>query len=149
MAIEVRHNREDAAVNGGRVLAITLGFTAFAGLLAIGLHFVYRATVDPSKFDQPLTTFPIPQIQPNPTEDYLGFRRRQNLELAGYAWVDRDRGLVHVPIARAMTLIATEGDAGYDPPAPAPTTPTDTGRPPDGAPRAAATLPASPYGSRP
>lgn len=149
MSIEVRDNREDPAVSARTVLGITLGFTAAAGLIAFGLHFVFRHYVDPAKVEQPVATFPIPQIQPNPQQDYLGFRRRQNEQLAGYAWVDRGKDLIHVPIARAMALVAAKGDAGWDPPDPAPYDPTQTGRPPDGAPRAAASLPASPYGTRP
>lgn len=149
MALEVRDNRESPAVATGTVLGITLGFMAVAGLIALGLHFVFRAKVDVTKVEQPVATFPIPQIQPNPTEDYLGFRRRQNEALAGYAWVDRATGLIHVPIARAMALVAAQGDAGWDPPDPQPDATTVAGRPPDGAPRAEATLPASPYGSKP
>ena len=149
MALEVRDNREEPAVNAGTVLGITLGFTLVAGLIAFGLHFVFRAKVDVAQVEQPVATFPIPQIQPNPTEDYLGFRRRQNEALADYAWVDRAKGLVHVPIDRAMALVAAKGDAGWEPLDPAPDTPTLSGRPPGGAPRAAATLPASPYGSKP
>lgn len=148
MALEVRDNRESPAVRAVPVLAITLGFTATAGLIAFGLAFVYWAKVNPAKIDQPVAVFPIPEIQPNPTQDYLGFRRRQNLALAGYAWVDRDKGLVHIPIDRAMALIAAKGDAGYDPPDQAVPTPS-TGQPPDDAPRAQPTLAASPYGSRP
>ncbi len=149
MAIEVRGNRESPAVQTGTVLSITLGFTVLAGLIAFGLHFVYRARVDPTKVEQPISTFPIPEIQPNPSQDYRGFRRRQNQALAGYAWVDRSKGLVHIPIDRAMALIAAEGDAGWAPPDPAPAGATVAGQPPDGAPRAEPTLPASPYGSKP
>lgn len=149
MAIEVRDNRESPAVSAPIVLGIALGFTAVAGLIAFGLHVLYAWKVDPAKVDQPVADFPIPQVQPNPTEDYLGFRRRQNLQLAGTAWVDREKGIVHIPIARAMALVAARGAAGYDPPDPAPGGPTVTGRPPDGAPRARATLPASPYGTKP
>ena len=149
MAIEVRDNREGSAIATGRVLGIVLGYMAFAALVATGLHFVFEAKVGDLGARETLATFPVPQIQPNPTEDYLSFRARQNLELARTAWVDRGKDLVHVPIARAMSLIVSEGDAAYDPPDPAPFDPTVTGRPPDGAPRAQATLPASPYGTRP
>ena len=149
MSIEVRNNRESPAVSTATVLALTLGFTAVAGMIVFGLHFLYRWKVDPAKVDQPVADFPVPQIQSNPSEDYLGFRARQNLQLSGYAWVDRDKDLVHVPIARAMSLINSKGDAGYEPPDPEPYDPTVAGRPPDGAPRAAATLPASPYGTKP
>jgi hypothetical protein len=33
-------------------------------------------------------------------------RAEQEAKLAGYGWVDRDRGVVHIPIDRAMQLVA-------------------------------------------
>jgi hypothetical protein len=34
-----------------------------------------------------------------------GFNAKQRAELAGWGWVDRERGLVHVPIDRAIDLV--------------------------------------------
>ena len=36
-------------------------------------------------------------------------RRRDLKRLSSYGWVDRSRGVVHIPIDRAMELVAKEG----------------------------------------
>ncbi len=149
MAFEVRGDREAPAVDIRTVLIMAVGFVLFVALVMAGFALYFRSAIVADRIDQPLGTFPIPQIQPDPTQDYLGFRERQNQDLAGYAWVDRDKSLVHIPIARAMSLVAGKGATAYDPPDPAPAQATIAGRPPDGAPRAVPSLPASPYGARP
>ncbi len=40
--------------------------------------------------------------------DGLELRRRQREELSRYRWVDRDAGLVAIPIERAMDVVAGE-----------------------------------------
>jgi hypothetical protein len=40
--------------------------------------------------------------------DGLDLRQRQREELSRYRWVDRDAGLVAIPIERAMDLVAKE-----------------------------------------
>ncbi len=149
MALEVEGDRESPAVAAGSVLAATGGFVALVIVIVAGLGFVLRAKLPAHAVDRTIRTFPIPEIQPNPTRDYLSFRERQDGTLAGYAWVDRDKGLIRVPIARAMAIVAAKGAAAYDPPDPAPPEPVSVGRPPDGAPRVRATLPAQPYGAAP
>ena len=44
----------------------------------------------------------------------------QRAELRGYAWVDRERGLVRIPIERAMEIVGGRGAAGWAPLAPMP-----------------------------
>lgn len=36
-------------------------------------------------------------------------RRRQEERLQGYGWVDRQKGIIHIPIERAMELVARAG----------------------------------------
>ena len=43
----------------------------------------------------------------------------QRARLSGYAWADRDKTLVRIPIERAMQLIVRKGAQAYDPLAPA------------------------------
>ena len=40
-----------------------------------------------------------------------GRRAAQTRVLERYTWVDRSRGILHIPIARAMDLVATDGGA--------------------------------------
>jgi hypothetical protein len=55
------------------------------------------------------------QIPPEPRllviepEDLESARKEEDEVLNGYGWVDKDKGTVRIPIARAMELIVKEG----------------------------------------
>lgn len=151
MAVEVRDNREDPGVKITWVLTLVGSFMILVVASMIGLHRYYRVSFRPHGVSETLGSFPIPEIQPNPTQDLRGFLKRQNQQLAGYAWVDHSNGLIHIPIERAMDFVVSRGLAALDPPGQSSTRPNGAaaGMPPDGAPRAAASLSASPYGARP
>lgn len=148
MAIEVRDNRESPWIKTRWVLRLVGVFVLMVAVAMWGLHAFYRARLASEDVQISVGKFPVPQIQPNPTGDLQRFRTRQNEELAGYAWVDKAKGLVHVPIERAMDFVASRGPAALEPIDQESGAP-NAGGPPDGAPRAPATMPASPYGARP
>jgi hypothetical protein len=150
MAVEVRDNRENPSVRSGLILALVGGFLVLVAITMFGLHHVYQAISDTARNRMTLGSFPVPEVQPNPTQDLREFLRRQNQQLVGYAWADKSKDLVHIPIERAMALVASRGAAAFDPPDPGQAG-LDVGaeKPPDGAPRAPASLQASPYGVRP
>ena len=52
---------------------------------------------------------PLPRLQVNPVEDLVEVRKQQSSALDSYGWVDRSRGIVHIPIDRAMDLILARG----------------------------------------
>jgi hypothetical protein len=39
-------------------------------------------------------------------------RAREEAELSGYGWIDRERGIVQLPIERAMRLVVEESAGG-------------------------------------
>ena len=47
-----------------------------------------------------------PQLQVNPSTDLIQLRAREQARLDSYGWVDRQQGLVHIPIERAMEMLA-------------------------------------------
>lgn len=147
MAVEVRDNREGPEVRIPVVLGLVGGFILVVVAVMFGLHLFYRGVLVADLPRQVLGNFPVPQIQPSPTNDLREFRRRQNEQLTGYAWVDQAKGLVHVPIERAMQLVIARGPAALDAPD-QPSSPAGKAPPgpPDGAPRAPASMQASPYG---
>jgi len=53
--------------------------------------------------------FPPPRLQTQPTEDLAKMQTRDNAELNSYAWVDRRKQIVRIPIDRAMQLTAERG----------------------------------------
>ena len=50
--------------------------------------------------------------------DLAAFRAKEDAKLHGYAWVDKDAGVVRIPIERAMEMIAERGLMAIAPPAP-------------------------------
>jgi hypothetical protein len=57
----------------------------------------------------PQPVAPEPRLQNNPTMDLESFAKDQNTRLNSYGWIDRERGVIHIPIERAMDLIAERG----------------------------------------
>jgi len=51
---------------------------------------------------------PQPRLQPNPALDFQALHATQEAELNSYGWVDQSKGIVHIPIDRAMELLAQQ-----------------------------------------
>jgi len=62
---------------------------------------------------------PGPQLQTNPGADLKKFRATEEKQLDTYYWVDRQKGLVHIPISQAMKKLVQTGIPGF-PKAPQP-----------------------------
>jgi hypothetical protein len=52
---------------------------------------------------------PAPRLQTDPVADLQELRARDQALLSGYAWVDRDGGVVRLPIERAIDVLAARG----------------------------------------
>ena len=52
-------------------------------------------------------------FSPIPQEDLQSFYAKEMQILNGTGWVDKDRGVVHIPITQAMQEVAREGIAGW------------------------------------
>jgi hypothetical protein len=52
---------------------------------------------------------PEPRLQISPSADWAEMFARERAILHSYGWVDRSRGIVHIPIERAMEMIAQHG----------------------------------------
>jgi hypothetical protein len=50
-----------------------------------------------------------PALQPNPAIDLEKLHRGEDALLTSYGWVDQREGLVHIPIERAIELMAERG----------------------------------------
>src|SRR5690348_15793468 len=55
---------------------------------------------------------PEPRLQLDPPEGLAQFRAEQEKRLNTYYWVDRDKGLVRIPISQAMKEVAEKGIDG-------------------------------------
>jgi hypothetical protein len=52
---------------------------------------------------------PEPRLQVSPLKDLVALRARDAAALHAYAWVDRDAGVVRIPIERAIAVLAERG----------------------------------------
>jgi hypothetical protein len=61
---------------------------------------------------------PEPRLQINPRQDLLDLRAQEDQLLSGYSWVDRNAGVVRIPIDSAMKLVLQRGlpSRGSEPP---------------------------------
>lgn len=64
---------------------------------------------------------PTPRLQTQPFKDIYLLRRGENEKLERYGWVDKEAGLTHIPIDRAMEVLIergmparTEAPAGFN-----------------------------------
>lgn len=56
-----------------------------------------------------VTRFPQPRLESDERTEINGFRTEEEKRLNSYGWVDQNAGVVHIPIDRAMQLIAQQG----------------------------------------
>lgn len=53
--------------------------------------------------------FPSPRLQVDPQQDLEQLRKKHQELLNSYGWVDRDAGIVRIPIERAMDIVGQKG----------------------------------------
>ncbi len=80
-----------------------IGFVLVAGALLAG-----SLSPDKSIVITPAPTLlpPAPRLETYPGENFPALHATQEAELNSYGWVDRQKGVVHIPIEQAMKLIA-------------------------------------------
>jgi hypothetical protein len=99
----------------GIVVIAVAGFLGFVALTMTALFF-YLRTGAPNALKQAVEhQFPQPVLQKRPQDDLKRFELEQRMALEGYGWVDRPKGIAHIPIAEAMRIVAAQGEA-YDAP---------------------------------
>ncbi len=103
---------EPEGVSARPVLYVAVGFLLFVGACLGGLYLYYSDVVreKPAAKAEP---FPAPQLQSAPSSDLQKLQQKQQAQLQGYAWVDKDQGIVRIPIERAMQIVASKGSAAF------------------------------------
>jgi len=119
----------------GKFGVALLLMTVAAMALIFGVFRYFQASeggkavsVDPAK------VFPHPQLQKEPIPDLKAVRDAEEQMLNSYGWVDRQKGVARMPIARAMELLVRKGlpvRAAEPPGAGEVSTPTESGLGPE------------------
>lgn len=94
--------------NFGWLAVLLVGMIAFvflSGALLSGFFLPGRSIIIPQA---PTIEPPAPRLQPNPAQDFQAFYATQQAELESYGWVDQEKGVVHIPIGRAMEQLSKQ-----------------------------------------
>ena len=70
------------------------------------------AAKERARFPENLERIPEPRLQPSEIHDLSVLRKKEERILTGYQWVDEKKGVVSVPIDRAIELLSTGDKAG-------------------------------------
>lgn len=108
---------EDYHLNIGPVLIATAAIVAVAILSFIAMwamfHALEQASIYLSDDPPPMAAHQEPHrgplIQTVPPAELAQVRAETQRTLSEYGWVDRDAGVVHIPIERAMDLTLERG----------------------------------------
>lgn len=116
MAIETHGDErlETPQVRLRPVLYSALGALLLLALSVAVLRAVYYWQVPVQSFPAP-AKFPQPRVETGQRAERDRLAREQNARLSGYHWVDRNSGIIQIPIARAMQILAAEGASGWAP----------------------------------
>ena len=112
-----RHEETDINVWAVGKFAVALVLVAVAAIfLLFGLirYLLSREGGPPAGRSQvaanePAKAFPQPQLQENEVLDLKAMRAAEDQVLNSYAWMDPEKGVVRIPIERAIDLLAERG----------------------------------------
>jgi len=110
-----RHEESDVNVFAiGRFAFALVAVVAVCLFLVFGFfHFLVNLTGGPrpavSDYSRNGQLPPLPHLEERPTVELRAFRQAEDNELASYGWIDQKNGVVHIPIDRAIDLLAQRG----------------------------------------
>lgn len=89
------------------LILISIGF----GMKWMFGYFAHTQNLGPavSPFENTRTLPPLPRLQTTPQKDIHDYWEAEQDELNSYGWVDRQNGIVRIPIDRAMRLVLERG----------------------------------------
>ena len=108
------HETRDADV--GSLFLIIIMLVLSGVIILLGVWFLLRslsiretARQEAPNGAQVVQAFPPPALETQPAVDLERIRAQDNARLNSYGWIDRDAGVAHIPIERAMEIILARG----------------------------------------
>lgn len=110
----VRHEIRDANVPALTAFGAAIVLTIAATMLFCFVVFrIYQNTIPLGPPAAPYASSrqlpPEPRLQSSPRMDLENYLNTQRNEIDGYSWVDRQNGIVRIPVERAMELLLKQG----------------------------------------
>jgi len=101
---------EHSDLKGRAVVIGALGILVMVVLVALLAGFLTGAS-GPARRGPTDTTIAAPRrLSSDPLAERSSYEEKKRTRLESYGWVDREQGIVHVPIERAMELQAAAQD---------------------------------------
>jgi hypothetical protein len=94
---------------------ISAGIASFVVLVPLLIPLFFPETLVRRTPQPPNISDVAPRLAVHPRNDLGRFKSSEDKTLHGYAWVDRDRGTVRIPIEQAMDMLAKQGPQWPEP----------------------------------
>jgi hypothetical protein len=96
------------------LVAVGILVEAVVALLVSGLSREEKTlqALAPPRFAGDAGGFPEPRLQSDPADEFVKMRAEELSRLNGYGWVDLSAGIAHIPIDRAIDILARSGLPG-------------------------------------
>lgn len=112
-------HHEESDVNIRAIFGFAAGLLVFAIVIHVAMWGLFRF-FDAQASHQEKPTYPLaakqeqrlppePRLQTNPKQDLADLRTAEERTLTTYGWVDRNAGVVRIPIEQAMKLTIERG----------------------------------------
>jgi len=110
----VRHEIRDTNIPALSAFGVAIVLTIAATMLFCFVVFrIYQNTMSMGPLATPYASSrqlpPEPRLQTSPRMDLEDYLNTQRNELDGYSWVDRQSGILRIPVERAMELLLKQG----------------------------------------
>jgi hypothetical protein len=114
-------HHEESDVNIRAIFGFGLGLFIVAVIVQVAIYLLFAYYTNSSaKAEQNTRQYPLaegqenrlppePRLQTNPRQDLQDLRAQEERLLDGYTWVDRNAGVVRIPIDEAMKLTLQRG----------------------------------------
>lgn len=87
----------------GLIAAVSAGILALLVVMIIGVYWLYVVAYE--RIDQQV-------YSGAPSKELLAIREREEENLHRYSFIDKEKGVVRIPIDRAMEILAADYEAG-------------------------------------
>ncbi len=111
------HETRDANIRAITIFGLVLAGLILATFISMNLltGFFSKEKKSPAKISilaDSTKDFPEPRLQVLPVQDLQKIRKEEEVWLSSYGWVDRQAGVVHMPIEDAMQILVEKFSAG-------------------------------------
>ena len=101
--------REVSDVTGSFIIFALVLMIALVGGAGLLCWWIFPRSPHGRLIPYPVPAYPPPQLQASPHEDMVRFYRQELARLNSFGWIDRSKGILHIPVDQAMREVVRNG----------------------------------------